>query len=75
MVVTVNLMMKSGAALTVWHETNATSPPDILREIYPNITLGENNYWAYLYRNPDKKNGMTAVLLNEVAVIEVFGPE
>ena len=70
MIVTVNLMMKSGAALTCYWETEKNTYPEIIEEFDPPRPCDQILQNGFL---KDKNgNGLTRVNMNEVAVIEVF---
>ena len=72
MIVTVNLTMKSGAALTVYHEPKSDKSIDIFEELNPSGARDAGHLmWFQFFRDKGKK-GFTSVLMNEVAVIEIF---
>ena len=69
MIVTVNLMMKSGAALTVYWETQKELFDQMRREM---LGYAEDNNSVCEFRRGANVGGKVFVNMNEVAVIEIF---
>ena len=73
MIVTVNLMMKSGAALTVYHRPLHTDYWRAAQAMLPRSAESPPRFFEF-YRDK-KKLGRTFVDMREVAVIEIFSED